>query len=92
MTLDPSRIAALAALAADLWTLHDRYNSWRKVQRLHYPTVSFATLNRIARTNGERLPGDRKILKALGLTGSPEQDEIRKYKRAMTRLLKWIRS
>jgi hypothetical protein len=46
--------------------------SWRKVQKLYYPSVNFATLNRIAKSEGEWLPRDRKIRAALGLTRQRE--------------------
>ena len=72
MTPTPSA----AALAAELQELHNALRSWRKVQRLHYPAVNFATLNRVARSGGEWLPKDRRILIALGLVkAKPELTE-----------------
>ena len=82
MNIDPE---AARAKADELQTLHDQCNSWRKVQKLHYPTVNFATLNRIARMKGEWLPGDRRILKALGLIQRRERTEIEKRISKMAR-------
>ena len=81
---------AAHAKAEELQELHYKYNSWRKVQRLHYPKVPAGTLCRIAKSKGAYLP--KKHWRALGLL---EPDEATKYerqwKRTFTRLLKEFR-
>jgi hypothetical protein len=58
----------LAAKRAELQELHDRYHSWRQVQKLHFKTVPAGTLCAIAK--GDPVP--RKHRRALGLTGRRE--------------------
>ena len=80
MTLDPARIAALVA---ELQTLHEHYNSWRKVAALYPPVVKAGTLCRIAK--GGYLPDDRKILRALGLIQRRKRTDMEKAISKMAR-------
>jgi len=80
---------AACAKAAELQTLHDQYKSWRKVSKLHYPTVPPGTLNRIAKSGGSYLPKGRRELRALGLLKLDEATAYeRRWRRTFTRLLK----
>jgi hypothetical protein len=75
------KIDSLAVLRAELQALHDRYNSWRKVQNLHFPTVPAGTLCAIAKGG----PVPRKHRKALGLVGRRERTEVEKRITKMAR-------
>jgi hypothetical protein len=54
-------------LARELLKKRAQRGNWRDVQEYDYPSVNFATLNRIANSKGEWLPKDEEILKVLGL-------------------------
>lgn len=72
-TIDPD---LAAAKAAELQELHDRYQSWRKVQLLHYPKVAAGTLCRIAKSGGAYLP--KMHWRNLGLIERRKRSEIEK--------------
>lgn len=60
-----------ARIADELNAKHAAGRSWRDIAR-DYPGVTFQMLNKIALTG--KLPRDRKILRALGLTAKrPEE-------------------
>jgi hypothetical protein len=80
------------AKAAELQELHDKYNSWSKVQKL-YPTIPRGTLCTIAKSRGAKIP--KKHWQALGLvveqgrrrTAMEKQIDgmVRKTKKALKR-------
>jgi len=59
-------VEARRELVKRLMEQYAEIRSWRKVAD-HYPGVTFQTINRIATSEGEWLPKERKILVALGL-------------------------
>jgi len=82
MTPDPARIAALVA---NLEARHRHLQSWRKVAALYPPIIKAGTLNRIAKSGGEYLPDDRRILRALGLLEQRKRTETEKRIAEMVR-------
>jgi hypothetical protein len=59
--------AARRAKADEIQALHDKYDSWDKVQKLHYQSVPRGTLCTIAKSRGAKIP--KKHWRALGLLG-----------------------
>jgi hypothetical protein len=75
-------------VSAHLRHLHDDQGlSWRRMHDQLYPTVPAGTLCSIAK--GAPVP--KKHRRALGV-GRRQPDDVTQYKRAFTKLLKWIRS
>jgi hypothetical protein len=79
--IDPS---AARAKAAEIQALHDRLHSWRKVAAL-YPGVPAGTLNRIAKSGGQYLPKDKRLLRALFGAGRRERTQVQKAITKMAR-------
>jgi hypothetical protein len=60
-----------------LQLLHIEVGSWRRIARDYYgDRVHFATLCRIANTDGEWLPKDRHILIVLGLVEERKRRQL----------------
>lgn len=76
-------------LAASLQAAHLELKSWRKIAKKYYGDhVHFATLNRIANSEGQWLPKDRKVLITLGLVERRRRTEIEKAVSRMARRTK----
>jgi hypothetical protein len=75
---------AARTLASHLLARHADLKSWRAVAgEYDNPLIKFGTLQRIARSGGEWLPKDRRILRALGLLG--KRSEVQKRIDSMAR-------
>jgi len=62
-------------LAKRLLRIHKDLPSWRKIAQ-DYPGVSFATLNRIAKSKGEWVPKSVHLQELLGLIRKPHEKNL----------------
>lgn len=81
--------ATASDLAKQLLSENRAGRSWRKIAKEDYnDQVHFATLNRIALSNGEWLPKDRRTLIILGLVEHKQRSKIQKAISRMARQTK----
>ena len=63
-----SKLTDTFSLACSLQAAHCELKSWRKIAKKYYQDkVSFATLCRIANSDGKWLPKDKEVLMLLGI-------------------------